>query len=188
MSFTLSVFRSRTCILHHIAFLFCLPAHYFLPPITPFSPLKTYFLAAVLPFSVMFLMPRTGFVYTIDVDVYAFRLAFSGKKHCILHHFSLRLTPKRTAFSTKTHCVQRHIALRLAPNCTTFCCKWLKIWCKRRFLVINIHSPASVNTLPFAPKTTLARIVFLRLGARLVDKIAAIVLKLLLKNGQKKVG
>jgi hypothetical protein len=45
-----------------------------------------------------------------------------------------------------------------------------------------------VNTLPFAPKTTLARIDFLRLGGRLVEKIAAIVLKLLLKNGQKKVG
>ena len=42
-----------------------------------------------------------GFVYTIAVDIYAFRLAFSG----ILHHFTLRLAPKRTAFSTKTHCI-----------------------------------------------------------------------------------
>jgi len=116
MSFTLSVFRNRTCNLHHIVFLFCLPAHYFLPPITPFSPLKTYFLAAVLPLSVMFLMPRTGFVYTIDVDVYAFRLAFSGKKHCILHHFSLRLAPKRTAFSGILHYVLHQIALHFAAN------------------------------------------------------------------------
>jgi hypothetical protein len=60
---------------------------------------------AILPFSVMFFMVRKGFVYTISADIYAFRLAFSGKKHCILNHFSLRLAPKRTAFSTKTHCV-----------------------------------------------------------------------------------
>ena len=60
---------------------------------------------AILPFSVMFLMARTGFVYTIGVDIYAFRLAFSSKKYFILHHFSLRLAPKRIAFSGKTHCV-----------------------------------------------------------------------------------
>ena len=53
---------------------------------------------------------------------------------------------------------------------------------------LDIHSSASVNTLSFAPKQPLARIDFLRLGGRLVEKIAAIVLKLLLKNGQKKVG
>ena len=32
----LSVFKPGTYILHHIAFLFCLPVHYFSPPITPF--------------------------------------------------------------------------------------------------------------------------------------------------------
>ena len=32
----LSVFKSRTCILHHIAFLVCLPARIFQPPITHF--------------------------------------------------------------------------------------------------------------------------------------------------------
>ena len=51
----------------------------------------------------MFLMARTGFVHTIGVDVYAFCLAFSGKKYCILHHFSLRLAAKRTAFSGILH-------------------------------------------------------------------------------------
>ena len=59
----------------------------------------------VLPFFAIFFMARKGFVYTIAVDVYAFRLAFSCILHCILHHFTLRLAPKRTAFSTKTHCV-----------------------------------------------------------------------------------
>jgi len=56
-----------------------------------------------------------GFVYTIAVDIYAFRLAFSGILHCVLHHFTLRLAPKRTAFSTKKHCVLHQNTLRFAP-------------------------------------------------------------------------
>ena len=60
---------------------------------------------AILPFLAMCFMALKGFIYTIAMDVYAFRLAFSGKSHCILHHFALRLVPKRTAFSTKTHCI-----------------------------------------------------------------------------------
>ena len=59
----------------------------------------------ILPFSTIFFMARKGFVYTIAVDVYAFHLAFSTILHCILHHFTLRLAPKRTAFSIKTHCI-----------------------------------------------------------------------------------
>jgi len=50
-------------------------------------------------------MVHKGFVYTIAAYIYAFRLAFSGILRCILHHFTLRLAPKRIAFSTKTHCV-----------------------------------------------------------------------------------
>ena len=38
---------------------------------------------AILPFLVMFFMVLKGFVYTIAVDVYAFRLTFSGKSHYI---------------------------------------------------------------------------------------------------------
>ena len=60
---------------------------------------------AILPFLVMCFMDVRGFVYTIAVDIYAFRCAFSGKLHRILHHFALRFAPKRTPFSTKTHCV-----------------------------------------------------------------------------------
>ena len=60
---------------------------------------------AVLPFLAICFMVQKGFIYSIALDIYAFRLAFSGKKYCILHHFSLRLAPKRTAFCTKTHCV-----------------------------------------------------------------------------------
>jgi len=36
-------------------------------------------------------MALTAFIYAIAVDIYAFCLAFSGKKHFILHHFTLRL-------------------------------------------------------------------------------------------------
>jgi len=61
-------------------------------------------------------MVLRGFLYAIAVDVYAFRLAFSGKSHCILHHFTLRLAPKRTAFSTKTHSVLRQNTLNFAAN------------------------------------------------------------------------
>jgi len=54
-------------------------------------------------------MVREGFVYTIRVDIYAFRPAFSTilrcVLHCVLHHFTLHLARKRTAFCTKTHCV-----------------------------------------------------------------------------------
>ena len=57
---------------------------------------------AILPFLAMVFMVLKGFVYTIAVNVYAFRLAFSGILHCILPHFTLRLAPKRTAFSGKT--------------------------------------------------------------------------------------
>ena len=117
----LSIFKTKTCILHHLAFLVWLPTHNFPSPITHFQPLKTHFLMTISPFSAMFFMVRRGFVYTIAVDIYAFRLAFSSILHCVLHHFTLRLASKRTAFSSILPCVQRHIALHLAPYCTIFC-------------------------------------------------------------------
>ena len=60
---------------------------------------------AVLPFLAMYFMDLKGFVYTIAMDVYAFRRAFRGKSHRILQHFALRLAPKRTPFYTKTHSI-----------------------------------------------------------------------------------
>ena len=59
----------------------------------------------ILPFFAMYFMVLKGFVYTIAVDIYAFRLAFSTILHCVLHHFTLRFAAKRTAFSTKTQCI-----------------------------------------------------------------------------------
>ena len=139
MPFVLSFFEKTTCVLYHFAFLVWLNAADFSSPIAPILPLKPRFLTPVLPFSAMCLIALKGFVYAIVVNVYAFRLAFSGILPCVLHHFALHLAPKRTAFSTKTHCVLRHIARHLAAYCTTFCCKSPEIWFKWRFLEINIH-------------------------------------------------
>ena len=38
---------------------------------------------AILPFIAMFLRDRKGFVYTVAVDIYAFRLAFSSILLCV---------------------------------------------------------------------------------------------------------
>ena len=81
--FDLSVFKNKTCILHHLAFLVWLPAHIFLLPITPFLPLKFHFLAAILAFLTMCFMVLKGFVYTIEVYFYAFCFAFSSILHCV---------------------------------------------------------------------------------------------------------
>jgi len=103
--FALSVFKNKTCILHHFAFLVWLPSHIFLCPITRFLPLKSHFLTTISPFSTLFFMVHKGFVYTIAAYFYAFRLAFSSILPCVLHQNDLRFAPKRTAFSTKTHCI-----------------------------------------------------------------------------------
>jgi len=57
----------------------------------------------ILLLMAMCFMVQKGFIYTISVDFYAFRLAFSGILPCILQHFALRLAPKRTPFSTILH-------------------------------------------------------------------------------------
>ena len=126
----LSVFKKKTCILYHLAFLVWFPAHYFITPISRFQPLKSHFLSTILPFSGMCFTALKGFVYTIVVYIYACCLVFSSILHCIQHQNGLRLVPKWPAFSTKTHCVQRHIALRLVAKRSAFSCKWPKIWCK----------------------------------------------------------
>ena len=59
----------------------------------------------IWPFSALFLVVLRGYIYTIAVDVYSYRLAFSGKSHCILHQIALHFAPKWLAFCTKTHCI-----------------------------------------------------------------------------------
>ena len=59
----------------------------------------------ILPFLAMCFMARRDFIYTIETDIYAFRCAFSTILYRILHHFVLRLAPKRITFSSKTHCI-----------------------------------------------------------------------------------
>ena len=70
----------------------------------------------ILPLSDMCFMVLKRFVYTIAVDVYTFRLAFSGKSHRILQHFTSRLAPKRKAFSIKTHAILHQNAQYFAAN------------------------------------------------------------------------
>ena len=112
----LSIFKPKTCILHHLAFLVWLLTRIFSSPNTCFQPLKTYFLMVILPFLAMWFMVLKGFVYTIAVDDYAFRLTFSSILRCVQHQNARYFAPKRTAFSTKTHCVLHRFTLHLATN------------------------------------------------------------------------
>ena len=116
----MSIFKNRTCILHHFSFLNWLPTHYYFHPITCFLPLKTHFLTSTLPFLAMCFMDRRGTIYTITAYIYAFRIAFSTILPCVSHHFTLRLAPKRTAFCTKLHCILHQIALHFAPKRSAF--------------------------------------------------------------------
>ena len=59
----------------------------------------------ILPLLALFFMAQKNYIYTISLDIYTFRFAFSGKTHCILHHFTLRFAPKRSAFSGILPCV-----------------------------------------------------------------------------------
>ena len=141
-SFVLSVFKNKTCILHHLAFPFGRQLAIFSRPITHFQTPKTYFFTAILSFLAIFLMVLRGYVYTIMPYFYAFCLAFSTKSHCILHHFTLRLAPKRVVFSGKTQCILHQNAVRLAAYCSKFSGKHPRNWCKWRCFDINIHFAA----------------------------------------------
>ena len=71
MSFVLSIFRHRTYILYHFAFLVCLQARIFSTPKYTLLAPKTYFLMAILLFWAMCLLVKTACVYTIAVHFYA---------------------------------------------------------------------------------------------------------------------
>ena len=102
---SLSSFEPIACILHHFAFLVWPKARNFSSPNTHFQALKPHFLMGVLPLLTTCLVVLKGYIHTIAVYFYAYRPTFSGTKHSILHHFTLRFAPKHTAFSTKTHCI-----------------------------------------------------------------------------------
>ncbi len=75
---------------------------------------------AILPFLAFYLTALKGFVYAVVVYFYAFRLAFSGNLHCILHHFALHFAPFCTAFCTILHCVLHQNAMRFAAKRIAF--------------------------------------------------------------------
>ena len=140
---------------------------------------------AILPFLAFYLTALKGFVYAVVVYFYAFRLAFSGNLHCILHHFALRFVPFYTAFCTKMQCVLPQNALHLAAYCSTFSNKLPKKWCRGRFLGIKIHLACMYNLPLFASKQTFARIDFLRQGGRLVSRTGTHNVKILTEKRTK---
>ena len=120
-------FKKTTCILHHFAFLFWLPTHYFCSPKPHLQTPKPHFLTTILPFLAMYFMVRKGFVLYICGGCLCFL-------PCVQHHFTLRFAPFCTAFCTILPCVQHQNTLRLAAYCTIFCYKQPKSWCKWRLL------------------------------------------------------
>ena len=158
----LSVFKKRPYILHHFAFLFWSPTHNFPSPITLFLPLKPYFLTTISPFPTMFFMVHKGFVYAIVVYFYAFRITFSSILHCVLHHFTLHLAPKRTAFCTILPCILHQNAQRLAAYCIAFSTKThfilLKMAQKRVLVAVCLNKNSfrlHVQLPPLGIKTNL---------------------------------
>ena len=185
MSSVLSIFKRKTCILHHLAFLDWLPSHDFSSPNTHFQHLKPRILMAILPLSAMFFMALKGFVYAIAVYVYAFCLAFCCILPCVQQQNALHLAAFYLAFCTKTQSILHQNALRFAAKRTLFCSKQPQNRYKWRRFQINIHF-ANIHMLPlFAPKQTFARIDYLQQDGRLVGKKALIMLKSLLKTRQK---
>ena len=156
------VFKKRSCILHHFAFLFGAELVVFSPPKTCIQPLKCHILMGVLPFSAMFLMVLTGMFIPIMVNYYAFYLAFSSILHCIQQHFALHLAPFYLAFSIKTHCIQHQNALRFAPYCTAFCTEThfilLKMAQKRVLVAVSLNKNSfclHAQLPPFCTQTNL---------------------------------
>ena len=83
MPLTLSIFKNKTYVLHHLAFLVWLEVRFFSSPNTPILPLKTHFSIDILPLSATYFVVQEGFIYTITVDIHTFYLAFSTISHCI---------------------------------------------------------------------------------------------------------
>ena len=133
MSFALSIFRLRTCILHHFTFLVWPKARNLSRPKTHFLTQKTNFLTTILPFQpcvswfykTIFIPLRRIFIL-FGSHLAAKNTAFSTILPCVLHQNALHLAPKRVVFCTKTHHIQRGIARKLVQrtvfiNKNSFC-------------------------------------------------------------------
>ena len=119
-SSNLSVFKKKTCILHHFAFLVWLPTRIFSTPITRIQPLKSHFLRLFCPFQPcvswlervlfihcsVFLCPIVSHLQRIAPHFAAFYLAFCTKMPCIQYQNALHLAPKRTSFCYKQPKIQ----------------------------------------------------------------------------------
>ena len=83
MPLGLSIFKNKTCILHHLAFLIWLEVRFFSSPNTPILPLKTHFSIDILALIATYFVVQEGFIYTITADIYTYHFAFSTILHCI---------------------------------------------------------------------------------------------------------
>ena len=171
-SFSLSVFKKKTCILHHFTFLDWSSPHIFLRPITRFLPLKSHFLTTISPLPAMCFIARKGVVYTICSGY----LCFSPR---IYQQNALRLAPKHLAFSTKTHCIQHQNAVRLAAFYTAFSTKTHCILLKMVQKWVSVAVGLNKNSFclhaqlpPFGIKTNLRENRFFATRWAVVDKTA----------------
>jgi len=62
----------------------------------------------------MILVAIKGFIYAIAVDIYVFRLAFSGILHCVLHHFDQKWVLVAVSLNKNSFCLY----VQLSPFCT----------------------------------------------------------------------
>ena len=75
-------------------------------------------------------MVLEGCIYTIAADIYAFRLASSGKLYCVLHHFTSHLAAKRIAFSGILQCILHQNALHFGAKFSKFAANSPKVGAK----------------------------------------------------------
>ena len=144
----LPIFKYKTYIQHHFAFLFSRRNKVFRSQLTNNQALKLQFLLCVLPLLSLFLAHRVAFVYLLDVDIYTSCLAFCCIQSCVQHQNALRLAPKCLAFSGKTQCIQQHITLhfgangpRLGANCGFM--QWKSIFNHAHATPISLHKQPS---------------------------------------------
>ena len=108
-----------------------------------------------------------------------FCTAFCTKMACVLHQNGLRLAPKCTAFSTKTPCVWQQNALYLAKNSP-------KHGTDCSFMQRIFVSLAFTTTLFWHQNKPSRELDFCGRADECWPKMALIMLKFMLKNGQKR--
>ena len=135
MPWGLSIFKPRTCILHHFAFLVWLPTRIFFKPNYPLLDPKIPFLNDYFALSCHETHGQKRFCLYNCCGC----LCFLSR---IQRQISPHLAAFCLAFSTKTHSILHQNALHLAAKRTAFCSKLPRNWCKWQSFQIKIHFAA----------------------------------------------